>query len=100
MPVKCFVCDGRGDDYAWKDRDPIEGFKMATKQTCLFCDGQKTIPDDDKRMPGVLAYIKALADVEQARVSEKERREADRAKLVKAARDKLTREELDALGLR
>lgn len=99
MAVKCFVCNGRGSDYCWADRDPVEGYKLAPKHTCLFCDGRGMVPDDDRRMPGVLAYIQALADVEQARISERDRREADRARLERSAREKLTTEELDALGL-
>ena len=97
--MQCFVCDGKGKDYSWKHRDPIEGWKMASKQVCLFCDGEGVIRHDDSRMPGVVAYVEALKGVEQRRKDDNERREADRAKRIKSAREKLTPEELEALGL-
>lgn len=99
MAVKCFVCDGRGADFAWCDRDPIEGYKMARKHTCIFCDGVGTIDNRDSRIPAIRAYLDTIKTIEKECISLKERREAERAKLVRSAKSKLTKEEMEALGV-
>lgn len=97
--MECFVCEGKGEDYSWKHRDPIEGWKMASKQTCLFCDGKAYILESDLRYPAAVAYTETLKGIELQRKSDKERREAEEAALIKSAKSKLTAEELSALGV-
>lgn len=43
--IMCPDCEGTGKAYDWADRDPIEGWKMASKKTCQTCKGH-----------GVLSY--------------------------------------------
>lgn len=35
----CQSCGGEGVAYRFEDRDPIEGYKLADKKTCLVCAG-------------------------------------------------------------
>jgi len=100
MTTECFVCDGEGKYYLLEDRDDYEGYKLANKRgVCLFCKGEGHIADDDKRMPGVLAYINAMKYTEERR--QEIRREEERVKnaLVSSGLAKLTDDEIIALEL-
>lgn len=100
MTTKCFVCDGEGKYYLWEDRDCIEGYKLATKRgVCRFCNGEGHIADDDKRMPGVLAYIEAMEYAEELEQRDEKRRKEETAKLVSSGLAKLTDDEIVALEL-
>jgi len=46
--IKCSYCDGEGRAYRWKDRDVIEGWKMASKHTCEECGGKKVVSSTEK----------------------------------------------------
>jgi len=100
MTTKCFVCDGEGRYYLWEDRDDYEGYKLASKRgECLFCKGEGHITDDDKRMPGVLAYINAMEYAEETRLLQEIKREEEKTKLVSSGLAKLTDDEIIALEL-
>jgi hypothetical protein len=37
--IVCPDCGGVGEGYNPRDRDPIEGYKMAEKERCIKCEG-------------------------------------------------------------
>lgn len=98
--LKCFVCEGHGKAYVFADRDCIEGYKMANKHTCLFCEGTGKILRTDPRYVGARAYLRATRGQKRRAESKRLRQEADRAKLVENAKAKLTPAEMKALGVR
>jgi hypothetical protein len=98
--IKCTICDGEGDGYAFCDRDVIEGYKLAPVHTCLACDGNGYIDKNDWKYEGFVAYVNALKNKEKNEREAREKREADHAKLVNSAKKKLTKDDMDALGIR
>lgn len=86
--VNCIACLGTKRGYVYRDRDPIEGYKMAPQHTCIMCAGDGVL-DTDMRSDGkaILAYIEA------------QKNENKRQQLVSSALSKLTAEEKEALGL-
>lgn len=98
--LKCFVCDGDGKAYLLADRDCIEGYKMANKHTCLFCEGTGKILRTDPRYVGARAYLRAVRGQKRRAESKRLRQEADRAKLIENAKAKLTPAEMKALGVK
>lgn len=85
--VKCPGCDGKGKDYLWSDRDPYEGYKMASKKDCHFCNGAGYHTENSWAYVGLLAFWEAIE------------KEKNKASLVKKAKAKLTKEEREALGI-
>jgi hypothetical protein len=85
--VKCPGCDGQGKDYLWADRDPYEGYKMASKKECHFCGGAGHFKEGCWQFIGVVAFWEAV---------EKEKKKTD---LIRKAKAKLTKEEKEALGI-
>lgn len=53
--IGCWQCDGEGKAYRFEDHDPIEGYKMADKKTCLMCGGSGRL-DDDMLLADYAAY--------------------------------------------
>lgn len=98
--LKCPACWGEGRAYHPKDRDVIEGYKLADKQKCLLCDSTGWFQPSDPRYPGIAAYHKAMDKAKKDEDDERQRREADHAKLVRSAKDKLTPAEMKALGIK
>jgi hypothetical protein len=92
-------CDGAGGGYDWKDRDPIEGWKMAPRHECWFCNGRGFITHDDIRFSAVVQYYNELEAAELRKKTTEEQREARRVRVRKEAIEKLTKEERDALGV-
>lgn len=100
MTTECFVCKGEGKYYLWEDRDCVEGYKLASKRgMCRFCKGEGHIEDNDKRMPGVRAYIHAMEYAEEIQRRDEKKREEERLNLRVSALGKLTEEEIDALEI-
>ncbi len=97
--INCFVCDGKGKDYLISDLDPVEGYKMATKQVCLFCEGKGYFYTIDwqyevSRWFYDIKRDKLKKEKEKAEEKRKKKREAEQMAL-----RKLTLEEITLLGL-
>jgi RecJ-like exonuclease len=86
----CPTCGGSGKVHNEKDRDVVEGYKMAPLYTCMFCGGKGTATKE---------YWRAIYRIKMNKWRE-ECKEYDHAKkLIKSAKSKLTPEEIKALGI-
>ena len=97
--LKCFVCDGHGKDYVSSDRDVSEGYKMANKHTCLFCEGTGKILRTDYRYTTARAYLRTMGTKKSRDEKNRLRKEADREMLRQSGLRKLTPAEAKALGV-
>lgn len=99
--MKCICCDGDGRRYDRKDRDVIEGYKLASKTlVCFFCEGTGIISDDDARSIGCEAYNKAMAKHNSKIQRQNAARDAKRLTLQRSGLRKLTPQEKEALGIK
>lgn len=96
-PAQCVCCGGQANLYNENDRDPIEGWKMASKHPCDFCQGKGFIRRDDPRYVGVVAYHAAMQEHDIRRKAEAEHRKRALQSNRKSALEKLTPAEIDAL---
>lgn len=64
--IGCIACGGEGKDYRFEDRDPIEGYKLANKKTCLKCDGRGYL-EQELAYP---EYLKETARMEAMNIEE------------------------------
>lgn len=48
--IVCSNCGGRGEAYDPKDRDPVEGYKMAERHRCIRCDGSGEWSPEEARV--------------------------------------------------
>lgn len=51
--TKCVNCNGTGWAYDWRDRDPVEGYKMADKKLCRNCNGSGDIAVIQPKSPTI-----------------------------------------------
>lgn len=98
MSIKCPGCKGIGKAHLFKDRDVIEGYKLATLYYCFMCDGKGNIETSNSLEFEAceaywLIYNKHIDKQKQDIILAKNKRE----KLIKSAKSKLTPEELKAL---
>jgi hypothetical protein len=62
--MTCEICHGAGMYYDWKDRDPIEGWKMASPRICQCDSGIKEkINLIHKQISALEKYAKELQNV-------------------------------------
>lgn len=95
----CFVCDGSGYTYKWKDRDPIEGYKLAPRHNCDFCSTMGYICSTDIRYEAVKVYWSTYkTSIDKKRAETKALKEK-KDKLIASGLKKLTKAEKEALGL-
>lgn len=88
---KCNYCDGMGRVVSpWAYNDPVEGYKMADRVACQFCNG--TGESDEKTWREIFKKEKnSFLEIKKERTAKE--------KIRKEALKKLTPEEIKALNI-
>lgn len=99
--IDCPGCNGHGKQRDIKDLDPVEGYKLAPYYKCFMCKGEGVIiPNNNKRYTACVAYWEVYNKFLDDEAKKENHDRLNKAKLIKQAKSKLSKDELKALGVK